>query len=219
MKYFVVHHPVLVDRRKKLEKQFNDYGISNCDVEWVTDFPGNQMHKIKEITKSPLQLGYISCSMKYYTVFKKMIDENIPHAIVFEDDVIFTEYFDTSKIPLDIPYVKLCRPLGDSFCTSNGEPFVCYNNGCCEAYYLTKEFAEVCLKNIHLHRTFDLECHNTLIRYYNAPGFLCIPMCYQDSPTTINHEKVEYSEHWTEYVSNKYPTFDYEFLLHHATHI
>lgn len=208
MKYFVIHHPALVERREHLEKQLSERGIN---AEWVTTCSQEEAQRIKDFTGSPLSVKFISMSMKHYAVFNKMIDEDIPHAIVFEDDTIFTEYFDVKRIPLQIPYVKLCRPVGDVWCTQDGSPFITSNNGCTDAYYLTKEFAEISLKNIQLRKPIDMEIHNTLIKFYNAINFLCIPMCYQEGPGPC---ELTDGETWREYVINmNHTTLSYPALI------
>ena len=208
MKYFVIHHPTFTERREALEKQLNERGIQ---AEWITVCSLEEAQRIKDFTGSPLSLKFISMSMKHYAVFKKMVDEDIKYAIVFEDDTIFTEYFDTSKIPLQIPYVKLCKPVGDAPCTTDGSAFICSNNGCSDAYYLTKQFAELSLNNIQLRQPIDMEINNTLIKFYDAVEFLCIPMCYQLGPGPC---ELTDGETWREYVSNKtHKTFEYDELL------
>jgi GR25 family glycosyltransferase involved in LPS biosynthesis len=209
MKYFVIHHPALVERKKDLQSKLSERGI---EAEWITDFSPEQSREIKSLINSPLHVKYVSGSMKHYTVFKKIVDEDIPHAIVFEDDTIFTEYFDVETIPKHMQYVKLCKPVGDAFCTSDGTPFVCSNNGCCDAYYLTKEFAENSLKNIQLLYPIDIEMHNTIVKFYNTPHFLCIPMCYQIGPSCTGAFTL-HEESWIEYVMNtNHPVFEYVYI-------
>lgn len=219
MKYYVIHYSPLVDRRKKLEKQFEERGITN--VEWIIDFSNDtdrnideHLRKIKKFTSSLLPLGCISLNMKSYTIFKKMVDENVPHAIVFEDDSVFTEHWDISKIPMDLHYVKLCKPVGDSFCTCDGTPFVCMNNGFSQAYYLTKHFAEFSLKNIELRKTIDIEIHKTLIKFYNTFNFLCYPMVIEDVCESSHSPPTHDKEPWIEYIQNfSHPVFDYDELV------
>lgn len=220
MKFFVIHHPALTERRKRVEEQLERLGIS---AEWITDYPACELQGVKEHTKSPLPLGYISCSMKHYKVLQKMVDEDIPDAVIFEDDVIFSEHFDVSKIPTGIPYVKLSKPPPDS----HPHPIECsskmyweLNNGGAEAYYVTKHFAETHLnKNLSLRATMDTEIHNTLTVYYNSSMFPCVPMCHSEgSPTSVTkNDEQDDDIHWTTHIHMIYPGFTFSELIERWT--
>lgn len=215
MKYYVVHHLPLTERKDHVETQLKKRGIV---AEWITDFPPDdeRVRKVKELTKSPLSLGYISLSMKHYTVFKKMVEENIPEAIVFEDDVVITDHFDVDKIPRMVaPYIKLgIRPELLGKVQFSSEIVVQSNNGGTEAYYVTKHFAETFLYNINLQERIDLEIHNVLVQCYNSIEFLGAFMCYQRGDSVLQHDSPPFVPgNWQKYIIAKHETFTYGELL------
>jgi glycosyl transferase family 25 len=87
MRTFVIHYPKLVDRKQALLKQLEDL---NIEAEWVEHWNKDDpfVSHVKELTKSPLPLGHLSAFLKRLWVYKKMVDENIQEAIIFEDDVV-----------------------------------------------------------------------------------------------------------------------------------
>lgn len=213
MRYFVVHHPVLTERKKSLVKQFEEFGIE--DPEWVTSFPPEEAMKIKEYTGTPIPLGYVSCNMKHYSILKKMVAEDIPEAVIFEDDVVFTKRFDPSKIPRQFPYVKLeihselmdfMDVLPDAYATEN-------NGGIC-AYYVRKEFAEVFIRNINLRHAMDLEIQNVLFHKFEMYDIVACPMCYQVHTESVINTREGLPEKWKTYVLTKWaPVYTYDELV------
>jgi hypothetical protein len=191
MKTYIVHCDTLTERRKHIES------LELGDVEWVTDFPIDHplVQKVKKIT--PLPNGYISNSLKHYEVCRRMCADGIEEALVFEDDVILSEFFDVYKIPRECPYVKLgngtpdmCIPLGNT-------PLVITNNAGTEAYYMKRCFAKDFINNITLGWTIDTEQHAYM--FHNRIPLVCVPMCTQTYETSFTSESWQKGT-WCEYI-------------------
>lgn len=202
MKYYVVHNPALTERKEKLEAQFKKFGIVDC--EWVTTFPAEDMEHVKEFTNSPMTLGYISCSMKHYDAFQRLVDSDEKEAIIFEDDVILTEIFDERYIPKIFPYVSLnMGPPGNQIKEPSRTSGFKNNNGGAEAYYVKKMFAREFLEHINLLRTMDMETYWFWVQNTGSVYIPWIPMCYQNyGETTMNGKAttIEYDEEWDSYI-------------------
>ncbi len=197
MKYYVIHDPVLVDRRKKLEEQFKKFDIH--DVEWVTTFPKEDLKKLGEVSGTYMPLGYLSCNMKHYDAMNRMVHDNVPEAIIFEDDVIITEFFNENKIPREFPYVKLGRGPPDAALPLGKSQVIIGNNGGFEAYYVKRMFVRDFLNNLDLGWTVDVETHAYL--FSCGIPLICVPMCYQEYKTSV-HENKQYPITWKQYIMN-----------------
>jgi len=77
MKHFVVHDPKLVQRREFLEKHLQDRGVT--DVEWVTDLNSDSkfIKWLHQRTDTPMAPGYLSCSVKHYSILYQMVTRGI----------------------------------------------------------------------------------------------------------------------------------------------
>lgn len=206
MKYYIIHDDRLVERRKNIEKQLERIGAT--DVEWVTTFPVEQVKILGKI--SPIPLGYISCSMKHYDALNRMIENNVPEAIIFEDDVIISDLFDTEKIPRLHPYVKLGRGLMEFY--DNSKVYSMKNNTGTEAYFVNQNFARAFLSCIDLGWAVDIEHYSFLFFNYFL-SIPCIPMCSQIFTTTSITESKSYFEEndWKTYIFNKHKTRKWSF--------
>lgn len=215
MKYYVIHNPELVERRKVLETQFEKFGIV---AEWVTTYPSENMENLKEFTKSPMSLGYISCSMKHYDALQRLLDSDQKEAIIFEDDVILTEAFDEECIPRGFPYVSLnMGPPGDQLTEPSRRFGYKTNNGGAEAYYVNNMFAIAFLKNVTLSHAMDMESQWFLYQCTDTFNIPCVPMCYQNygegvslssSPSNSNSP----INNWKHYITSTQKTYTFEEL-------
>lgn len=210
MKIYITHCETLRERRVQLEAEIKRLGLT--DVEWITSYPKDHtlVHEWKSKTKSPIPDGYVSLSLKHYDACKRMCDDDIKEAIVFEDDVIFTSYFDISKIPTNYPYVKLGKGVPDMYIQPGDKPISIGNNGGTEAYYMRIEFARDFIQNLNMRWTIDIEQHGYLI-HKNIP-LICVPMCTQDFGGTSVHESKDYGMTWIEYLQrwNEFPKFTFK---------
>lgn len=205
-KIYVVHCDQYKDRRLKLEEQFTKFGIQN--VEWVTDYPKDHplVQEWKTKTGTKMSESRISGSLKHYEALRRMCEENIDEAIIFEDDVILTEFFDISKIPRQNIFVRLCQGVPEFGIQPGNSTITVYNNGGVEAYYIRLEFAREFLKNITLLYAVDIEYHGFLY-HNNFQHIPCVPMCTQIYDVTNYHD--EYELPWLDYVMkwNTLPKF------------
>lgn len=111
---FVISLPEAYDRRARIEKIFADL---NLDFEFIDAVDGRQFdvinHPLYNANKRlafygrHLNGGEIGCLLSHKKIYQKIVDENIEHALIFEDDVILRENFlpVLQKIlTLDIPF-------------------------------------------------------------------------------------------------------------------
>ncbi len=187
MKFYVVHNALLVDRKRNLEEQFKKFNITN--VEWVTSFGKDELVNIKLKTNCPLPLEYLSCSMKHYVIFNKIIENNDDEAIIFEDDVIISDYFNIDKIPKWSSFVKLGKSVPAYNIKVGNEPFIFENNAGSEAYYVKRMFVRDFMQNLTLGWNIDIEIHAYL--YNNNIHLICLPMCYQEFNACFEIDKKE----------------------------
>jgi len=85
---FCLHHPVLIDRKIKLETQFDQL---NLRVEWVCNFSPTEISipagaQFKNINEYSLYLKQQYC-------IEQQIKRNLPLILVLEDDVILPNNF------------------------------------------------------------------------------------------------------------------------------
>lgn len=89
----------MVDRKTYLNKFFDD---RNINVEFILD--GQREDLTPELISyyykydpsiydRKLNFGEIGCAIGHYQGIKKVVEQNLPYAIFFEDDVIFEEDF------------------------------------------------------------------------------------------------------------------------------
>lgn len=79
-------------------QNFKFFGI---EYEFISEIYGKNLSD-KELEKSVydykncfITLGKIGCALSHLKIYQKMLDENIPYALILEDDAIFTQ--DTLK--------------------------------------------------------------------------------------------------------------------------
>jgi GR25 family glycosyltransferase involved in LPS biosynthesis len=87
---FVLHYTPLVDRKKHILKQLEDHGL---EAEFITQFDREEITDFTFFDTSKINVGCISNILKNVEVYRKMIEHNIPYAIVFDDDVYLAKDF------------------------------------------------------------------------------------------------------------------------------
>jgi hypothetical protein len=199
MKVYIIHHAPLVERRVILESELKRVGLD--DVEWVTTFPPEHplIQKVRDLTGTRIPNGYISINLKHYDAMSRMVRDNIPEALIFEDDVIFSEFFDVSKIPREFSYVKLGKGVDDMGLTLGDKPIIIGNNGGAEACYMKRLFARDFIENIDIMWTIETEEHAYL--FNNQIPLVCVPMCYQKFISSVSEPK-DYGITWVQYIRN-----------------
>lgn len=112
MKAFVCHYTKLADRKKYLENKLPSLGFT--DVEWVTE---NDIldYNIDDVYDSspaalakrnatafarfgtkkqkPLTKALIEITLQHFEAHRRIVEQKLPMAVVFEDDVLFKKTF------------------------------------------------------------------------------------------------------------------------------
>jgi Glycosyltransferase family 25 (LPS biosynthesis protein) len=178
MKHFVVHDPKLVHRREFLEKHLQDRGVT--DVEWITDLnlDSKFIKWLHQKTQTPMAPGYLSCSVKHYSILYQMVTRNIQEAVIFEDDVVLHEdYVKFNPIP-GLKFIKL--GVGVNWPIHPGlTPLQTPNFGCSEAQYITLDMAKYILDNLHFGHCVDIVYWATLA-FVRHP-LVTVPLAHQTS--------------------------------------
>ena len=178
MKHFVVHDPKLVHRREFLEKHLQDRGVT--DVEWVTGFNSDSklVKWLHQRTQTPMALGYLSCTVKHYIILSEMVRQNIPEAVIFEDDVVLhKDYSQFVPIP-GLKFIKL--GIGVNWHLNPGlNPVQTLNYGCSEAQYVTLDFARELLNNLNFGHCVDIVYWAYL--HHTRHPLVTVPLAHQTS--------------------------------------
>jgi hypothetical protein len=178
MKHFVVHDPKLVQRREFLEKHLQDRGVT--DVEWVTDLNSDSkfVKWLHQKIQTSLAPGYLSCSVKHYSILYQMVTRDIQEAVIFEDDVVLHEDYAKFTPIFGLKFIKL--GIGVNWPLNPGTtPVQTPNFGCSEAQYITLDMARYILENLHFGHCVDIVYWATL-NYVNHP-LVTIPLAHQTS--------------------------------------
>lgn len=207
MKTYIIHYSKGVGR-EELEKLLPG-------AHFITQYDREDMFCswLKFVTKSKVCMSYISCNIKHLEALKNMVDNNIPEAFIFEDDVVLIEDWETTFIEIKNKYFETREyiKMGCLYEFNIGnEPLIVYNNGGTEGQYVTLKFATEFLKCVNIDNTIDLMHHGFL----DDKGIPCIPVCSQTSIISrsdiTNHQTEELME-WKKYVADykTLPRFDY----------
>ena len=197
MKTYVIHYSKGNQREEMKKLLPNAHFISQYDREdpfcsWL-----------KFVTKSKVCMSYISCNIKHLEALKDMVDNNIPEAFIFEDDVVFIDDWETKFMKTKNKYCKSNDyiKMGCLHALSiKDEPYIVHNNGGTEGQYVTLQFAKEFLKLVNFDNTIDLMHHGFL----GGGSIPCIPVCSQTSIISRfdeeNNQTVELME-WKKYIS------------------
>lgn len=179
MKYYVIHYPKRPDRKENLRVQFVEHGISPDDVTWIEGLNKDDhfCKWVKVKTNSPMPLGHMSCSVKHYWAMKHMVDNEVPEAIIFEDDVIIDPAFDTLEAGSQVGFLRLGAGVHilESYFRENVKPgpqTIAINNpGGSEAQWLTLDFAREFLASANFDYTIDM-AHAGFLKSKGLPLYL-----------------------------------------------
>lgn len=118
---FVISLPEAKDRKVHVKKQLDALGLEFEFFDAVDgrefDVPNHPNYDRKRRLKAfgrDLKGGEMGCMLSHKNIYQKMLDENIEHAVVFEDDVIIEDEFKhvlDSLIDCKVDY-ELVRFLG-----------------------------------------------------------------------------------------------------------
>ena len=95
-KKFVISLEKRADRRHKLFKQFDNFGLKNTEL-----FIGVEGDKLQY--NGRLKKGQIGCKLSHFEVIKKAVNLKLPHVIIIEDDAEFIPGFLGGLQKLQIP--------------------------------------------------------------------------------------------------------------------
>lgn len=109
---FIIHYKKLTERKKYLDHELKSYGFHN--IHWFDHIDRNNLSKeqlslykydpemylsknaiwkeYKSIPR-PLTLGEIACCLSHIEIYDYICKNNIPYALIFEDDVILYDNF------------------------------------------------------------------------------------------------------------------------------
>lgn len=113
---FIVSLPEAKDRRKRIEKVFENLGLN---FEFIDAVDGRQYDVLNHpIYNAPKRLrsfgkhltgGDLGCILSHKKIYQRIVNDNIPRALVFEDDVILRDDFlsvlekiQTMNVPFDM---------------------------------------------------------------------------------------------------------------------
>jgi glycosyl transferase, family 25 len=123
MKNFVINLPQSVERKTNVIRQFSQLSIEPNFIEAVNgSLLTKQELEDKVIDSNYLSPGEIGCALSHLKIYKTMTEENIPYALIFEDDIQFSPAFTPSilmqiesfiqKVPESQPQVILLYDTG-----------------------------------------------------------------------------------------------------------
>ena len=129
MKIFVVN---LKRRPDRLEQFYKRCPFEKSIIEIVYGFDGKNPDKEKEkerslfndkFSKLKLNGGVKGCFISHMRIWKKIVDQNIPYAIVFEDDaqfnVNFMNIYNNMTLPENFNIIYLGGRFNDNFTMSD----------------------------------------------------------------------------------------------------
>lgn len=170
MKIFLIN---LDKDTEKLEVAARQLRVLDIDYERVPGTYGKGLQKARlEAAYSsfrwwcaigrPITVAEIGCALSHYSIYKRMIAEDIPYAFIFEDDVVVSAQFNqvlTSVegwLDKDIPQVVLFSNHGNLDFSSLSPVHTCHGGEieiyqtetgiCTEAYCLTLAAVKALLK-------------------------------------------------------------------------
>lgn len=181
MKTYVCHYSKNVDRKQELldDPRFKILD----DVTWIDwyDKESLECKWIKKYCDSPITLSEISLSLKHYEALRHMVDNHIPEALVFEDDVVFTEgWLEKLKDELN-PEIQFLRL--DDLLMHTGGIRVVSEIANSEAQYFKLDFAKFILKNCSFSAPYDNFLYFFIQMKLGLPVYM-LPVCSQTSLIT-----------------------------------
>jgi glycosyl transferase family 25 len=98
---FVINLPQSTDRKAFMQSQCESMGISPVFIDAVNgkDLSNSEVSqycnqkKAKQLYGRELLLGEIGCALSHKKIYQKIVDENIPYAVILEDDAILKKDF------------------------------------------------------------------------------------------------------------------------------
>jgi len=209
-KYYMCHYSKLTERREYIENHIKNF---NIDLEWILfydkeDIDWDSLDKIyPNILNIMNEFGRklskpeISLLLKHLEVFRDVIKNNYSNVIVFEDDIIldndFNSKLDTyiTQLPIDydIFWIGSCCNLHTNT-IPNKYVYDANSSRCTHAYLISKKGCEKMLECLNdLNHPIDW-FFNYVIRTKKLKNYWAEPDLAQQNivfNTTIQHNKNE----------------------------
>lgn len=156
MKIYIVHYDKLIERKKNMIEQLNKY---NFDYEFISNYGKENLTQNDKKKFKNLSDGEISVCLHHIECFKKIFDsEEYDYALIFEDDVILDEHFDSylNKYINDLPENWDMLFIGDG-CNMHinsellvKDKFIYKHNTtrCLDSYLITKKCCKIILEKM-----------------------------------------------------------------------
>jgi glycosyl transferase family 25 len=167
---FIISLPKDVHRREQLGRQLKDlampfsvieavYGKSLSHEELEVSY---DRHKAITLFNRELSKGEIGCALSHLSIYRKMVEEDIPHALILEDDAKIFEAdlpatlstlaqlyaaYEPAAVLLNhvLRYDSSTKTrLDDSHCVYDA-----YRGVNAHAYFITKAAAEILVRNLY----------------------------------------------------------------------
>jgi len=95
MKTFIIHVSTAIEREKHINKQIDKY---NLDAEFILDGDIKDLDSEKASVyfgdKLSINLCAVtSCAYKHFLAYEKIVEQNLPYALILEDDIILENGF------------------------------------------------------------------------------------------------------------------------------
>ncbi len=111
---FIINMPKDKDRRSIMQERLNDLGLCGDFIEAIDGRKMNSKQidavydsaKRKRYFGRDMTKGEIGCLLSHRKIYEKMIDDNIPHAVILEDDVIFEKDFKQALAGIMVASIK-----------------------------------------------------------------------------------------------------------------
>jgi GR25 family glycosyltransferase involved in LPS biosynthesis len=201
MKYYIIHYTKNTERRAFLEKQLEDFGIT--DVEWIKEYDREDplIPALHAATKSPMSVKDFSGFSKHMLAMQRMVDNDIKEAVILEDDVVFYPEFREATFHHKTGFLRLGP--GVAILEQNKPPrglkvFLTSNPGGAEAQWVSLDFAKAAVQNISFEYTIDIY-HQALLYHINGEQIRFMNLCYQTSLVQSTTEEIAKSLDWEKY--------------------
>jgi GR25 family glycosyltransferase involved in LPS biosynthesis len=221
---FVIHLESLQSRKDFFTKNINDAGFTDMRIFKGVDARINsEFEEAKQLFGNPLissepSKGSMGCVFSHFKVLKYIIDNQIPIATIFEDDVYFhpqwkqlaPEYF--NETPKDFDVIFIGNGLDSCRYTRNMLKITTESCFCTHAYIVTLEGAKRLLQTM-LYWRYDLFNHPS----HKVEGLYIVDVMIKHMQNLINSKKIQRTLTWYcwngtihECKSNKIPLQGYD---------
>ena len=250
-KVYIINLENRIEKKNYMLEQIKNLD-NTFDVEFFDAVDGNKLEELEEleesyengykfnvleswydpVTNRSLTKGEVGCALSHYTIWKKMVDNNIDRAIIFEDDigipVDFVSTFNklTSELPVDYDLFYLHRQQRTKNETSYSENLTIanYSYWLC-AYMISNNCAKKLINTVYLDNLIPVDeyvpimCdinyphkqyseiyknYNKLTSYAPKNRFMELNNSVSDTVHTLSYKKLEYYEFNTNNTNNKF---------------